>query len=193
MLVNVSVSDLLERKATEAERKQGLDLADYLIKFNYKDFGYAETLTLHYCKNLQKFTKLGLAETPQKRPVYLLTNVNIEKPLSTKLVIEKTTVKLPAHYDKTPVKPPHNPIIKESPKSENWEQDITELENYFGSIALPPGPLMLNQCSTVTNISLFIQSHITTLKANNGKQTFSLFLTRLKSLKSILQNEKQKN
>jgi hypothetical protein len=33
-----TVSDLLERKATEAERKQGLDLADYLIKFNYKAF-----------------------------------------------------------------------------------------------------------------------------------------------------------
>lgn len=32
------VSDLLERKATEAERKQGLDLADYLLKFELKDF-----------------------------------------------------------------------------------------------------------------------------------------------------------
>jgi len=32
------VSDLLERKANEAERKQGLDLADFLIRFNYKDF-----------------------------------------------------------------------------------------------------------------------------------------------------------
>jgi hypothetical protein len=32
------VSDLLERKATEAERKQGFDLADYLIKFDYREF-----------------------------------------------------------------------------------------------------------------------------------------------------------
>jgi hypothetical protein len=31
-------SDLLEKKATEIERQQGLDLADYLIKFNYKEF-----------------------------------------------------------------------------------------------------------------------------------------------------------
>ena len=28
-----TVSDLLERKATEAEKKEGLDLADYLIRF----------------------------------------------------------------------------------------------------------------------------------------------------------------
>lgn len=37
-LTNFIVSDLLERKATEAERQSGFDLADYLIMFNYKDF-----------------------------------------------------------------------------------------------------------------------------------------------------------
>ena len=39
-----NVSDLLERKATESERKQGLDLADYLTKFNYKDFIQVESI-----------------------------------------------------------------------------------------------------------------------------------------------------
>ncbi|MEP6466166.1 MAG: DUF6371 domain-containing protein [Parafilimonas sp.] len=38
------VSDLLERKATEAEKKQGLDLADYLIRYSYKDFALLETV-----------------------------------------------------------------------------------------------------------------------------------------------------
>ena len=33
-----TVSDLLERKATEAEKKQGFDLADYLIKYDFKKF-----------------------------------------------------------------------------------------------------------------------------------------------------------
>jgi len=37
-----TVSDLLERKATETERKQGFDLADYLIKFDYKAFAIKE-------------------------------------------------------------------------------------------------------------------------------------------------------
>jgi len=37
-LAKFTVSDLLERKATEAERKKGLDLADYLVKYNYKQF-----------------------------------------------------------------------------------------------------------------------------------------------------------
>jgi len=43
-LARFTVSDLLESKAAEAERKQGLDLADYLIKFNYMDFANPETL-----------------------------------------------------------------------------------------------------------------------------------------------------
>lgn len=34
----VTVSDLLEKKATEGERKQGLDLADYLIRFSLNEF-----------------------------------------------------------------------------------------------------------------------------------------------------------
>lgn len=35
---NFQVSDLLERNATTEERQQGLDLADYLLRFNYEDF-----------------------------------------------------------------------------------------------------------------------------------------------------------
>jgi hypothetical protein len=42
-LANFVVSDLLERKATETERKQGFDLADYLIQFDYKIFAPTET------------------------------------------------------------------------------------------------------------------------------------------------------
>jgi hypothetical protein len=37
-LATFIVSDLLERKATEEEKSNGLDLADYLIRFDYKDF-----------------------------------------------------------------------------------------------------------------------------------------------------------
>jgi len=39
-----TVSDLLERKANEAEKQQGFDLADYLIKFNYKEFDEPENI-----------------------------------------------------------------------------------------------------------------------------------------------------
>lgn len=41
-IATFTVSDLLERKATEGERKQGLDLADYLIRFDYREFALPE-------------------------------------------------------------------------------------------------------------------------------------------------------
>ena len=37
-LATFTVSDLLERKATDAEKQQGLDLADYLLRFDYREF-----------------------------------------------------------------------------------------------------------------------------------------------------------
>ena len=40
-LASFSVSDLLERKANEIERLQGLDLADFLIRFDFQEFSSA--------------------------------------------------------------------------------------------------------------------------------------------------------
>jgi hypothetical protein len=37
-ITKFTVSDLLERKATKEQKEQGWDLADYLIKFDYKSF-----------------------------------------------------------------------------------------------------------------------------------------------------------
>ena len=48
-IAGFTVSNLLECKASEAERKQGLDLVDYLIRYDYKEFiepGSRRTWTL---------------------------------------------------------------------------------------------------------------------------------------------------
>lgn len=73
-IANFQVSDLLERKATEAERKQGFDLADYLIVFNYKDFTIPENLTKPHIENL---TKLHIE---QPEPVYYFIKPEQPKP-----------------------------------------------------------------------------------------------------------------
>lgn len=146
-LANFTVSDLLERKATEAERKQGLDLADYLIKFDFKAFA------------------LPGPETTGPPPAdQLLVEV---KPF------ERSE---PVYYFSKP----------EQPKPESWEQDITELENYFAGIAVPTQPVKLNPYSTITNCSLFIESHFATVKVNKGKRTFLPYLNRLQELKQVL-------
>ncbi len=146
-LANFMVSDLLERKATEAERKQGFDLADYLIKFNYKAFALPEPEATEPPPAVQPFVEVNPFEQPE--PVYYFS-------------------------------------IPEPPKPESWEQNITELENYFTGIALPTQPVKLNRCSTITDCSLFIESHFANVKANNGKRTFLPYLHHLQELKKVL-------
>ena len=141
-LTNFTVSDLLERKATEAEKKQGFDLADYLIKYDYKAFALPEPKVTEPPPTVKPLVEVKPFE--QAEPVYYFS------------------------------------------KLESWEQDITELENYFTGITIPSQPLMLNRCSTITNCSLFIESHFATVKANNGKRTFLPYLNRLQELKQVL-------
>ena len=140
-LATFTVSDLLELKASEAEREQGLDLADYLVRFNYKDFAQPEPEAIEPAPGFQS-------------------------------LVEVQTVK---------------PIEQAKPKS--WEQDITELEIYYSSIELPTQPVKLNRCSTITDCSLFLDSHFATVKAHNGKEIFSPYLYRLQELKEVLTRE----
>lgn len=142
-----TVSDLLERKATEAEKKQGFDLADYLIKYDYKAFALPVPEAAEPTPAVQPLVEVKPFEQPE--PVYYFS-----KP--------------------------------EQPKPKSWEQDITELENYFAVIALPTQPVKLNECSTITNCFLFIESHLTTVKANKGKHKLLPYLHRLQQFREIL-------
>jgi hypothetical protein len=72
------------------------------------------------------------------------------------------------------------------PELENWDQDIIELESYFSGITIPTQPVKLNQYSTIKDCSLFIKSHLATVKANNGKPTYLPYLNRLQELKQVL-------
>ncbi|HEX7413064.1 MAG TPA: DUF6371 domain-containing protein [Bacteroidia bacterium] len=68
-ITTFTVSDLLERKATESERAQGLDLADYLIRLNYKEFIKSEIPTKHLIKealNDYQFVKPSIKESWEK-------------------------------------------------------------------------------------------------------------------------------
>jgi len=146
-----TVSDLLERKATEAERNQGFDLADYLIKFDYRDF---------------------ILNKP--KPIYN------EQPKITKPLVEVEQFEQ--------IEKKHHFSNPEKPKPENWEQEINDLEHFFKTAKLPSQPVKLNPFSTITDLNLFIESHIETVKANNGKHTFLPYLNRLQELKQYITN-----
>lgn len=135
-LTTFIVSDLLERKATETEKEQGFDLADYLIHFDHQAFAVTEPPKL----------------VPTVQPL-----------------VEVQAFEMP-----------------EQVKVESCQHDIAELENYFSSIELPTQPVKLNKCSTITDCSLFIESHFAAIKAHNGNQTFTPYLQRIQELKQVL-------
>lgn len=143
-LAKFAVSDLLERKASEAERREGLDIADYLIRFDYRHFVKPDPIAAE--------------------PVPLFHHL----------------------YAREAIPPVPAKRLPEQPEPDTWGQDIANLESYFASIRLPAGPVRLNQCGTISNLPLFIESHFATVKANNGKRTFLPYLTRLQELRQTL-------
>lgn len=80
------------------------------------------------------------------------------------------------------------PFISQYTIKSNWDVEIAELERYFAAVKLPNQPIKLDQCSIITDITLFIDSHICTLKANNGKSIYLPHLNRLQTLKQQLQS-----
>ncbi len=140
-----TVSDLLERKATEAEKEQGLDLADYLERLDLKTF----------------------IDTEQKD-----NKINIKPLAEVNAVSNYNTVCCDNILDSVPTRTECS--------------EITELESYFNAIDMPTQPIKLNPYTTIINVPLFIESHLATVKANNGKSTFLPYLNRLQTLKLIM-------
>ncbi|MET3730704.1 DUF6965 family protein [Moheibacter stercoris] len=152
-------SDLLERKATPQQREQGADIADVLILRDWRDFRK---------QPIQK-------QPPQLEP---------EKVTKVTKVTHQQNI-IFSHVEPLPKVEVFQPKpIREKPES--WSNDIAELESYFAGIELPTQPVKLNRCSTITDCSLFIESHFAAVKANNGKRTFLPHLNRLQELKQTL-------
>jgi len=154
-----TISNLLEKLAPEQDKEQGYDLADYLIKQDWRLFRKPEI------KEHSKQVKKAISEKGAKCEA-LKTNLFFSK----KEVLPKIeTLKL---------------VEKE--QCINWDQDISELETYFLGIELPTKQVIINQCSKITNVPLFIESHFKTVKNHNGNQTYLPYLNRLQELKQTL-------
>lgn len=143
-----AVPDLLERSAAEIEREQGLDLADFLIRYDYRDFQQSG----------QPEATQSALEQPQQAVIETMQEISI----CTKDFSE----------------------VIEQP--ENWTDEITELGTYFKTATLPTDSVRMNQFSTITDVCLFVHSHLSIVQANNGNKTFLPYLDRLKELKQYL-------
>jgi hypothetical protein len=85
--------------------------------------------------------------------------------------------------------PSHNqvttlPRIEKKPGI--WSNEIAELEQFFKVVKLSIEPIRIDKCSQITNIELFIKSHLDIVRGQNGNMRYKPYLDRLNVLKQIL-------
>ena len=149
-------SDLLERLADEQDRDDGNDIADILIKQDWR-----------------LFRKVEETSEPQPEPKKLETVTTVEK-----IEIKENTIQRQSTI--------RTKKIELKKYAEIWSKEIEELERFYSDFPLPTESILLNQCSNILDVSKFIQTNLQTIKANNGNSTFLPYLNRLQQLKQIL-------
>ncbi len=155
------ISDLLQSKASEADKLKGLDLADYLKRLDYKEF-------------VNNSNKTETSFYNATKPAFPLSEQGENSdPLKT---IFKNSKPIPPEIHFKPFRKEFAPV---------W--DITELETHFSTIRLPIQPIRLNHCSIINNVKTFVDSHLEIIKHNNGNPTFLPYVTRLHELKKHIE------
>ena len=70
--------------------------------------------------------------------------------------------------------------------------ELADIQAYFSSITQLPQTLPYNDYVTITDVSLFVKSHISYIVNNPTKISFKPYLERLKVLKDKLKAMKEK-
>jgi hypothetical protein len=171
------VSDLLETLAPNELRQDGADIADVLIKMDWRKFRFTETL------QKQKSEKGENSEAPKQ--TYFLQAEHL--PQGEMLIYPNNKNEKPV-FEK--LKPQELQELTKTYKS--WEQDIKDLETYFSETTINRAKndgktsIKLNEWSIITDVTKFIESHFATVKRNEGIKTFMPYLHRLQELKNYL-------
>jgi len=76
--------------------------------------------------------------------------------------------------------------VSRLPKPDDWSDDIAKLDEFFAGIPRPTQPINLTAWEKIENVPLFIESHLATVKRNNGNRTFLPSLNRLQALRQLL-------
>ena len=91
------------------------------------------------------------------------------------------------NYQPQPEIIPEVTKIKHEKKIFFNSNDISELESYFENTTLPNTAIKLNECTKIIDCSLFVKSHLNTVKAYIGKEIALPYLNRLKEFKQLLE------
>ncbi len=156
------ISDLLETNASDADRERGLDLADYLIRMDWRAFRPRITV-------------------PERKVVLPATT-------AVKEVAEQIEVIEPPSQIQPEVQLPeyHYHSFRNERKKDWVVWPVEELVAFFDEVVLPESAIQLDTATQIVDVRKFINAHIDVVKANNGNPSFIPYLDRLNKLKSIL-------
>ena len=166
------VSNLLEKNATETERKQGLDLADYLEKLDWQTFRKKQIDTVEKpILEIPEARKLKAKEQEEILPLPFIDQNNtrcgegplgnLSSPHREENVADDTAVKIA------------------------WQ--IKEWECFFETASYPSEPIRLNHCSTIADTKQFVRAHLAIINSNLDKRVILPYLERLGQLKVKLE------
>ncbi len=177
------VFDLLEKIASEADKIKGYDIADFLIKQDWREYRKA-------------FNKAKAIEQPEiKQP-------KIVKPEKVTEITKVAAINQNDFSNDNDISELENPfidyepqpeIVTEAPKAKHEKKlffnstDVSELENFFENTTLPNTAIRLNECTKIIDCSLFVKSHLNTVKAYIGKEIALPYLKRLNEFKQLLE------
>lgn len=170
-------SDLLEKLASEKDKFKGYDLADYLIQ---KDWRLFKKQVLRIKTESQPESECESKSEDQSEKIITITkNQNDETQ-----TIKTDEASNPPVKAKLLLESHKKPDEKKFRKySETWDKEIQALENFFTEAETPDHPIQFNTYSNISDVRKFIKSHLSVVKANNGKPTFLPYLSRLQQLK----------
>ncbi len=171
------VSDLLERIAAPAEIISGLDLADYLTRFDISRFrGEGEHITPPQEETPPQPSNYSHSEPPAPEPI---------QETAPRLMVKSVK----SDKSESETKPFFCGIEKQASLYDtqlpDWSEEIEQLTTFFNETQLPEAPVKLSEGLTITNVKRFIDTHLTAVRANNGKPFAIQHLYRLRTFKKL--------
>ncbi|MBK9984490.1 MAG: hypothetical protein IPP15_19335 [Saprospiraceae bacterium] len=194
-----TVSDYFEITASHQEKQEKLDIADYLIKKDWRIFrNRHDTEKFQVSSPVQKSviepdsfcsetesnecTEINSEFGSNQKSIELLP-LEIQNKLrlimSNGFVVDEDQT---PRFSKTKI-PSSNP-------DGTWSKEISELETFFSNAGLPDTPFYLNEYTPIGNVNRFIEYNLAVAKAQNGNPTYRPYLNRLIALMRFLIEKK---
>lgn len=157
--LRITISPLLEDSADEKEREQGLDIADYLIKLDWRKFRKLDQI------------KPGTESEVSNSSVRSEFSANQNKTL----------------FSSSDIDDQEQSLSFISEEEDKWSLEEREVVNdYFRNFKLPQDPILLNNFTTIKDIQKFVESHLKAINSNTDLKVYNQCLHRAQELMSII-------